>query len=42
MSAEPADVQVPVVVQRWRRYANELQPVLPVLLPWAEALGYEV
>jgi len=25
---------------RWRRYARELEPVLPILLPWAERLGY--
>jgi len=25
---------------RWRRYAQQLAPVLPVLLPWAERLGY--
>lgn len=25
---------------RWRRYAKQLEPVLPVLLPWAERLGY--
>lgn len=25
---------------RWRRYAEQLAPVLPVLLPWAEHLGY--
>lgn len=25
---------------RWRRYEAELAPVLPVLLPWAERLGY--
>jgi tetratricopeptide (TPR) repeat protein len=25
---------------RWRRYADQLQPVLPVLLPWADRLGY--
>jgi Flp pilus assembly protein TadD len=25
---------------RWRRYRKQLQPVLPVLLPWAERLGY--
>ncbi|MEO7634178.1 MAG: sulfotransferase, partial [Sphingomicrobium sp.] len=25
---------------RWRRYARHLEPVLPVLLPWAERLGY--
>lgn len=25
---------------RWRRYADQLAPVLPILLPWAERLGY--
>ena len=25
---------------RWRRYEKRLGPVLPVLLPWAERLGY--
>ncbi len=25
---------------RWRHYAKQLEPVLPVLLPWAERLGY--
>jgi hypothetical protein len=25
---------------RWRRYEKQLTPVLPVLLPWAERLGY--
>jgi len=25
---------------RWRRYEKQLGPVLPVLLPWAERLGY--
>jgi tetratricopeptide (TPR) repeat protein len=25
---------------RWRRYAKELAPVLPMLLPWARRLGY--
>lgn len=28
-------------VGRWRRYEKELEPVLPVLLQWAERLGYE-
>ncbi len=28
-------------VFRWRRYEEKLDPVLPVLLPWAERLGYE-
>lgn len=26
---------------RWRRYADHLAPVLPVLTPWAEKMGYE-
>lgn len=26
---------------RWRRYQEQLEPVLPVLLPWAERLGYK-
>lgn len=25
---------------RWRRYESQMGPVLPVLLPWAERLGY--
>ena len=25
---------------RWRRYEKQLEPVLPILLPWAEWLGY--
>lgn len=25
---------------RWKRYAVQLQPVLPTLLPWAKRLGY--
>jgi hypothetical protein len=25
---------------RWRRYEKQIEPVLPVLLPWAEQLGY--
>jgi tetratricopeptide (TPR) repeat protein len=25
---------------RWKRYEKQLEPVLPVLLPWAERLGY--
>jgi tetratricopeptide (TPR) repeat protein len=28
-------------VGRWKRYREQLQPVLPVLLPWAERLGYD-
>lgn len=26
---------------RWKRYAAELAPVIPILKPWAERLGYE-
>lgn len=26
---------------RWKRYREQLEPVLPVLLPWARRLGYE-
>jgi hypothetical protein len=25
---------------RWQRYRDRLEPILPVLLPWAERLGY--
>jgi len=25
---------------RWQRYREHLEPVLPVLLPWAESMGY--
>ena len=28
-------------VGRWRRYEEQLRPVLPVLMPWAEWLGYD-
>jgi tetratricopeptide (TPR) repeat protein len=27
-------------VGRWKKYEKQLEPVLPVLLPWAEWLGY--
>ena len=27
---------------RWRRYVSELAPVIPILKPWAQRLGYEV
>jgi predicted Zn-dependent protease len=26
---------------RWKRYEKHLEPVLPILLPWAERLGYK-
>jgi hypothetical protein len=28
-------------VGRWRRYERQLEPVLPILLPWATWLGYQ-
>lgn len=27
---------------RWVRYRDRLEPVLPVLRPWADAFGYEI
>jgi tetratricopeptide (TPR) repeat protein len=27
-------------IGRWKHYRTELEPVLPILLPWAERLGY--
>lgn len=27
---------------RWRKYQSELEPVLPILEPWVEALGYDL
>jgi hypothetical protein len=27
-------------IGRWRRYEQHLQPVLPVLAPWARRYGY--
>ena len=26
---------------RWQRYRDQLAPVLPILAPWAELMGYE-
>jgi tetratricopeptide (TPR) repeat protein len=26
---------------RWRRYADHLAPVMPILAPWVDAMGYE-
>ena len=28
-------------VDRWCNYSEQLHPVLPILEPWIEALGYE-
>jgi hypothetical protein len=27
---------------RWRRYREQMAPVLPILAPWAELMGYEM
>jgi tetratricopeptide (TPR) repeat protein len=27
---------------RWRRYREQMAPALPILAPWAEAMGYEM
>ncbi|MFX8681057.1 hypothetical protein ABTM69_20620, partial [Acinetobacter baumannii] len=27
---------------RWRRYAEQLRPIEPVLSPWVEAFGYAI
>jgi hypothetical protein len=27
---------------RWRRYRRQMAPVLPILAPWAELMGYEI
>ena len=27
---------------RWTRYRDQMAPVLPILAPWAERLGYEM
>lgn len=29
-------------VARWRRYADHLKPVIPILAPWAARMGYDV
>jgi hypothetical protein len=26
---------------RWRRYADQLAPVMPILAPWADRMGYD-
>lgn len=29
-------------IGRWQQYASQMQPVLPVLAPWAEMFGYSI
>jgi hypothetical protein len=40
-----AQVTEPVnakAVGRWTRYREQLEPVLPILEPWAARMGYEI
>jgi tetratricopeptide (TPR) repeat protein len=44
-TASYAQVTQPIYtrsVGRWQRYRKHLEPVLPVLAPWAEKFGYEI
>jgi tetratricopeptide (TPR) repeat protein len=44
-TASYAQVTEPIYARasgRWRRYAKQMEPVLPLLEPWAERLGYEM
>ena len=27
-------------IGHWRKYANQLQPIMPILKPWVERYGY--
>lgn len=29
-------------IERWRRYREQLEPVIPILSPWVERLGYDL
>ena len=29
-------------IGRWQRYREQMKPVLPILAPWAERMGYEI
>jgi tetratricopeptide (TPR) repeat protein len=44
-TASYSQVQEPIyrrAAGRWERYRTQLAPVLPILAPWAEKMGYEV
>lgn len=44
-TASYAQVSEPIYTRaayRWERYRRHLEPVLPVLAPWAERLGYSI
>lgn len=43
-TASYAQVTEPIyqrAVARWRRYRTQLAPVIPILAPWAERMGYD-
>jgi hypothetical protein len=42
-TASYAQVTEPIYTRaagRWQRYRAQLEPVLPILAPWAERMGY--
>jgi tetratricopeptide (TPR) repeat protein len=44
-TASYAQVAEPIYARaagRWQRYRDQLAPVLPILAPWAERMGYEM
>jgi tetratricopeptide (TPR) repeat protein len=44
-TASYAQVAEPIYARaagRWQRYRDQLAPVLPILAPWAERMGYEL
>ena len=44
-TASYSQVQEPIYKRaagRWERYRAQLAPVLPILAPWAERMGYEI
>jgi Flp pilus assembly protein TadD len=44
-TASYAQVTEPIYTRasgRWTRYRNQLEPVLPVLAPWAKRFGYDI
>jgi tetratricopeptide (TPR) repeat protein len=45
LTASYSQVQEPIYKRaagRWERYREQLAPVLPILAPWAEKMGYEL
>ncbi|MEA1073099.1 tetratricopeptide repeat-containing sulfotransferase family protein [Sphingomonas sp. LY160] len=40
-----AQIQEPIndrAINRWHRYRDQMEPVFPILKPWADAMGYEI